>query len=89
MQELKCKNCGAAIGIDNVRTSENLAVCPACGSVFYISEKSEIKKPALKTKIPMPQGFTISDNSYQFSLTRKWFSPVIIFMIFFALFCNY
>ncbi|MEZ4883496.1 MAG: hypothetical protein R3E32_02075 [Chitinophagales bacterium] len=84
MSNIKCKNCGEVIPAENINIQKALAKCTNCNAIFSIEEQVKIPRPA----IPMPEKFEILKLRSSLDISYKWYSPIYIFLAFFALFWN-
>lgn len=91
--QLNCPHCNASIHSDDVNLDSSLAKCRSCHAVFDFSKQvagggghaaGEVSRPRMK--VDMPSGFTVDDQPDALSITRRWFGPVAIFLLFFAIF---
>ncbi len=82
-----CPVCSHEIPADLVNVSEVIAKCAECNNVFSFRdqvpsagrERSVVERPARFSVERTPEGLTI---------TRRWLSPKIFFLLFFCLFWN-
>ena len=85
--QLNCRNCGKPIAAADVNIELAIAKCMACNSVFNFADQLGAKAglAARRPEVPMPGGITVDQWGPQLKIVRRWFSPVIIFLIFFCI----
>ncbi|MFP4107163.1 MAG: hypothetical protein ACLFVU_13905 [Phycisphaerae bacterium] len=98
--ELKCINCGAPILGADVNLDRGLARCSHCGAMFAIDDDDTDAPPApapaavapavqrLPLDLPMPKNFHIENYSGRLVIRRRWWHPMFLFLIVFAVFWN-
>ncbi|MGB1242133.1 MAG: hypothetical protein ACPG49_06410 [Chitinophagales bacterium] len=84
MSNIKCRNCGETIQSENINIQKALAKCQTCDCVFNINDQILIPRPEIR----MPDKFEVLRLRNSLNISYKWFSPVYIFLIFFAIFWN-
>lgn len=84
--QLTCPQCQAPIPASDVNVASMAAKCAACDSVFSFAD--DVAAPSHKPVEPvqLPSRFTIDERGSELIITRRWFSSVIVFFIFFCLF---
>jgi len=99
LQELKCISCGAPILGANVNLDTALAKCSHCGALFTItsdarptSDVPPVQRPARPTPqpidVPMPKGYQVDNFGGVLSIQYRWWTPAILFLVFFAVLWN-
>lgn len=93
--QIYCRQCGAAIKAENIHLETMMAKCNQCDAVFSfadmyegVSGKGKAEQGDVLQDIPMPSGVTMYDNGSALSIERKWFSPLVFFIAFFAVIWN-
>ncbi len=87
--DLHCQRCGAAIDADNVNLDRLIAKCDRCNAVFGFAGMIEGGANRLKPlDVPLPVRFTLEHTGDGLRISRRWFSPTAVVMIFFTLFWN-
>jgi len=91
--ELRCKSCGAVLKPESVNLSLAMAQCEHCGALFGL--RGAVGAAGVGTvlsverqKVPMPKGFAVVDFGTTLEITRRWFSPVFLFLFVFCIFWN-
>ena len=84
LHELKCGNCGAPLADGGLDAATGRAGCPHCGTIFGIDEAPRAKRGL----VPMPEKFVLGTEEGRRVISWRWFSPVHVFLVFFALTWN-
>ncbi|MCK4658525.1 MAG: hypothetical protein KAV82_03295 [Phycisphaerae bacterium] len=89
-----CKHCGAEVPAEDVNLNNAIAKCRACNAVFSFAEDVGLDEGNVKTpgrgrhreraEVPMPDKITVENWGGNLKFTRRWFSPVFIFLVFFC-----
>lgn len=87
--QLQCKRCNAAIAAEDVNLANALAKCRACNAIFSFAADVGLAeggsaKPPVREKVPLPPSLQIQEGIGRLTLTRKWFTPAILFLAFFC-----
>ncbi|MCO6454320.1 MAG: hypothetical protein J5I93_03305 [Pirellulaceae bacterium] len=92
LNELRCKNCGAPLAAENVVERLAMARCGHCQAVFALESATgaggDASLAALRPKVEMPRGIQMQDLGSALEISRRWFTPVAFFMLFFCIFWN-
>ncbi len=88
--ELRCKSCGAVLKPESVNLALAMARCEHCGALFGLrGEAAVAAAPSVeRQKVPMPKGFNVVDFGTTLEMTRRWFSPMFLFLLVFCIFWN-
>ncbi len=93
---ITCPQCRLQIVAEDVHLDTGLAKCRRCDSVFDFND--QVPRPAPESRpssettrpresIAQPPGVAIVDDGWGgLTITRRWFSPVIVFLLFFVIF---
>ncbi len=84
---IRCSSCDREIPAADVSLESGLAKCTACNAVFRFADQVEgggVRRP--REEIALPKRFTLEDVGGDLRITRRWFSPVAYFLVFFCLF---
>ena len=89
---VECKSCGQRIPAEDLNIDTAIAKCRVCDAVFSFADdlrrESGVTVPVRKRRpaadVPQPKGIDVQDWDGNLRITRRWFSPVFIFMIFFC-----
>jgi hypothetical protein len=89
--QLNCQQCGAVIPAENINLDRMIAKCSSCNAVFsfddqFGSPEKAKRKPKLKYDVPLPDRFTMQDNGFDLTITRRWLGPMAFFLTFFTFF---
>ena len=84
--EMKCRNCGAELTPEEISPQLAAARCRHCHTLFAIPAAGPrtIERP----NVSLPKGFTINETMDTLDITRRWRSPTVYFLLFFAIFWN-
>lgn len=84
--EMKCRNCGADLSPEDISPQLAAARCRHCHTLFAIPAAGgrRIERP----QVSLPKGFTIDETMDTLDITRRWRSPVVWFILFFAVLWN-
>ncbi len=84
--KIHCLSCGSEIPMLDVDLVGKIAKCTNCNNVFSFSVPSAAGKERAPTN--KPKDFSLERSVEGLTITRKWFTPAIIFLTFFCLFWN-
>jgi hypothetical protein len=93
LKELSCKNCGAPIESSSIDWNLAMARCAHCGAVFGLTpsavpETMQASVPTERSKVPMPKEIEVREGNGILQISYRWFRPLFIFLLFFAIFWN-
>jgi hypothetical protein len=85
-----CPRCGSEIQADDVNLANLVAKCRQCNEVFNFAgqvDEPAGKQPAAKhtERVPQPPGVWIEDDGDRRRIVRRWFTWVIVFLVFFCI----
>ena len=91
--ELACTSCGANFRKDDLNFEYGIATCGYCHAVTKLqpagqaaaADASERREPRERPRAPKPKGVTVEDTGHTLRITRRWFSPVFVFLLFFCI----
>lgn len=97
--QLKCNNCGAALGEADIDFRRGTATCPFCGGRTSLPAESSASvppvgattppatatQPGVRRKVPRPDSVAYSETVGGIRLTYRWFTPALFFMLFFCI----
>jgi hypothetical protein len=84
--ELACTACGANFQKEDLNFDYGIATCRYCHAVTRLRLVGEpAERPRERPQVPQPKGVTVDDLGHTFRITRRWFSPVFIFLLFFCI----
>ncbi|MGD8451320.1 MAG: hypothetical protein PVJ57_05825 [Phycisphaerae bacterium] len=89
-----CPHCGAQIPADDLNVDSAIARCRTCNAVFSFADALDrerggpVTRSAASDEVPVPQprGLHVEDWDGNLRITRRWFSPAFIFLVFFCAF---
>ena len=87
-----CNSCNHEIPAADVNIQDKLAKCVKCNNLFDFSRQLKVIKPnninkgkKQKTELGMPKNIHLRNDLSHLTIFIKWFSPTIIFLIFFCI----
>ena len=85
--QLNCRSCGKQIAAQDMNIDLAIAKCGACHAVFNFADQlgSKSGPTAARAAVPMPGGITIDEWGPDLTITRRWWSPVFLFLVFFCI----
>jgi hypothetical protein len=85
--QLACKSCGKAIPAEDVNIDKAIAKCQACHAVFsFLDRVGSVSTPLVRPQVAMPKGFVVDNWGPELSITRRWYSHGLWFLLFFCIF---
>ncbi len=84
-----CNSCRLPIPPQDINLEMAIAKCPACGEVFSFLEhlgSEAVASPASRLPAPKPKRFVVEEIGSELTISYRWFTPVLFFMVFFCLF---
>lgn len=87
---ITCKRCGAEIPAEHVNINRLIAKCSACNAVFSFQDQlpDAATPPGERLPVPLPKGLEATQRGSELTITRRWFTPAILFLTFFCVFWN-
>ncbi len=82
-QTLSCPGCGAPM---EASAGADVARCGYCHAVVRLPGPPGASAPRPRPPVPMPRGLRVEGTVTGFRIVRRWFSPVFVFLAFFAAF---
>lgn len=82
---LKCPNCGSVLRSEDLDAASGIIKCSYCKalatlpSVLGQSRGEQGFRP--RTEVPLPPGLTVEERGGVISITRRWFSAIVFFLI--------
>ncbi len=88
--KIYCPACNSEIKAEDINLGEKVAKCGGCNNVFNFAEQISVSNLSSQERSSMikPKNFQIKRSAYGLEIVRKWFTPAIIALTFFALFWN-
>ncbi|MFN0021507.1 MAG: hypothetical protein ACKVP0_24920 [Pirellulaceae bacterium] len=87
--KLTCKSCRSPILPQDINLEMAIAKCTSCGEVFSFLEQvgsEAVAKPMSQLPAPKPFRFVVEEFGSELTVSYRWFTPMLFFMIFFCLF---
>lgn len=86
---LDCRRCGAQIRSENINLSNALAKCDQCHAVFgFTDQLSGARSAPPAMSMPLPDGLRVSERAGMLRLERRWFRPMLFFLLLFCIAWN-
>lgn len=90
--ELKCRNCGGALDGSDVSVELRVVRCRYCDAIYALQARPPSTAgettPPVRPRVGMPRGFSVRTHGTELEITRRWFRPLYVFMIFVTIFWN-
>ena len=93
--QVKCKSCKSEIPAEDVNLARGLAKCRSCHAIFSFSDQvTGSDQPRARERdqerinVTPPKSITIQDEGHRLLITRRWFTPVAFFLVFFCIAWN-
>jgi len=85
--KLNCKTCGKPILADDINIKLAIAKGGACHAVFGFADQlgSHSAPASRRAEVPLPGGMKIDRWGPELTITRRWFSAVLLFLVFFCI----
>ncbi len=95
--KIDCDSCGNTLLSSDINIDNMLGKCRTCGNIvdlrthFPRTKNNATHRGVIfndnrtkKLDVPLPEKMTIKEIGYDLIITRKWFSPMFIFLVFFC-----
>ncbi len=91
--QLKCEQCGAPFQAKDRHLERGLTTCSACGGVQQLPQRlspeshddsATAHRAKPKQDVPIPSRFVVTGEASELTIQYRWFTPVFIFLAFFA-----
>lgn len=91
--DLTCHSCGAPFRSEDLNLEYGIATCRFCHAVTKLprmtspdlARADDPESPAIRPRVPKPDGITVEDYGHGIKMSRRWFSPVLFFLLFFCI----
>ena len=80
--QIQCPRCAQDIPTTAVNMERFIAKCDNCNSMFDISDLAADVPGQIRGKVPLPKGLVIAEDARDFVITRRWFRPFFILLVF-------
>ncbi len=84
--QIQCPRCAQDIPTTAVNMERFIAKCDNCNSMFDISDLAADVPGQIRGKVPLPKGLVIAEDARDFVITRRWFRPFFILLVFACIF---
>ncbi len=82
---LKCPNCGSVLSTDDIDTTTGIIKCSYCKVLSTLPSVMDQARgePGFRPRpeVPLPPGLTVEERGGSISVTRRWFSAIVYFLI--------
>jgi hypothetical protein len=92
--QVRCPSCGTHIRGEDMNLAQMAARCPTCDALLDLRDQAPSlgaagtpDQPA-PIDMPLPSGIQVHSNARELRLVLRWFTPMYIFMAFFAIMWN-
>ena len=84
--DLRCKRCRTLIPADDVNVGTGIAKCRACNAVFgFADQLAPAPRDRERAAAAMPPAITVGREAGALEITRRWFSPGYLPLLFFCI----
>lgn len=89
---LKCPNCSAVLRSEDIDQAQGLLRCSYCRAVAILpklpgaAQAEPVFRP--RPAVPLPPGIAVEDQGTGVCITRRWFQPMVFFLIPFCIAWN-
>jgi hypothetical protein len=89
--QVRCPSCGTAIRGEDMNLAHMSARCTTCDALLDLRDHAaalglaDASATSAPMPMPMPPGIQVHSNARELRMVLRWFSPMYIFMAFFAL----
>lgn len=84
--QLSCRTCGKAIPAQDVNIDKAIAKCLACNAVFSFLDEVGGAPTGPRPQVPLPKRFRMENWGPELTITRRWYSHALWFLVFFCTF---
>lgn len=85
---LTCHSCSKPIPAADINIKLAIAKCGACDAVFSFADELGVDQReraiAERPVVPTPKGYTVENFGSELEISRRWFTPAILFLVFFC-----
>lgn len=82
---LKCAACASNLRAQDFEPTRGLATCSYCGALMTFATPSAAdERTPSRPEVPLPPKVRVTKTERGIELTRRWFSPVVVFLLFFC-----
>ena len=86
--KLTCHSCSKPIPAVDINIELAIAKCSACDAVFSFAAELGINERraavAQRPVVPEPQGFSVEALGNELLISRSWWTPAVLFLVFFC-----
>lgn len=84
MVSLKCPNCGSPLESKSFDTTRGTAKCGYCGALMSLGTPAAADGFRSRPPMALPEGLRCEEGVAETVITRRWFTPAVLFLIFFC-----
>jgi hypothetical protein len=82
---LKCPNCGSVLRTDDIDAASGIIKCSYCKALATLPNVTDLARGDApfhpRADVPLPPGLTLEQYGGGISITRRWFSAIVFFLI--------
>ena len=84
---LKCPSCGSGLSKEDIDFDQWLATCRHCHTLMSLSvpEPVDSGRTGPRAPVPVPAKYTVSHGVHALEISWRWFTPAILFLVFFCI----
>jgi len=86
--DVNCKRCHHSIPAEDINLETNFAKCEKCDAVFDFRDQVSSTHTASRPSVASPKGIDLQTTMDGLEIVRRWYSPKILFLVLFCLFCD-
>lgn len=85
-----CPQCESQVDPQEVNVRLGVAKCTSCQTVFELGEQlartsETARTPEPRPEVPLPPGIRVEQWGHELSMSRRWFTWPILFLVFFCI----
>jgi hypothetical protein len=81
--KVACKSCSREIPAENINIDRLVAKCSYCNAVFSFADRMQ-RASQSRAAVSAPKGLSVSSEGHDLVIRRRWFSPVVFFLLLFT-----
>lgn len=86
---MDCPKCGTQVHADDVNLANLIAKCRSCHEVFTFGNLARHADTTARAELPLPAprppSIQVEDENGRQQLTRRWFTPIFLFLVLFCI----
>ncbi|MCC7373730.1 MAG: hypothetical protein IT581_03670 [Verrucomicrobiales bacterium] len=81
---LKCPACGSTLAAKDLDQDRGIAKCGHCGALMSIAVPQAVPGFRARPEVPLPPALQVVETPEGFEIRRRWFTPAVLFLVFFC-----